>query len=184
VKAESGFWLVNAPGEVDRVEACFAGAAYSPHRHDRYAVGITLTGVQQFDYRGATRNSRPGEIVVLHPDELHDGRAGDEREFRYRTAYLAPADLQQMLGGRPLPFVDGGVSTDPGLSRAVVALLGDFERPLAGLECQDALHDLAMALDAVSGGSRAPAIANREAVLCARDYIESHLDSRFSLDDL
>lgn len=184
MKADGGFWLVHAPGEVDRVEACFVGAAYSPHRHDRYAIGITLAGVQQFDYRGATRNSRRGEIVVLHPDEPHDGRAGDERAFRYRTAYLAPADLQQVLGGRPLPFVDGGVSTDPGLRRAVMVLLGDFERPLAGLECQDALHDLAVALEASSGVSRAPAIANREAAFCARDFIEAHLDSHFSLADL
>jgi AraC-like DNA-binding protein len=169
---------------VDRVEACFSGAAYAPHRHDTYAIGITLTGVQQFDYRGATRNSQAGEIVVLHPDELHDGRAGDARAFRYRTAYLAPADLQLVLGGRALPFVEGGVSTDPGLRRAVVALLGDFERPLAGLEQQDALHDLAVALEAASGVRRAPVIANREAAMRARDFIEAHLDGSFSLADL
>lgn len=173
-----------APGAIDRIEACFSGRAYAPHRHDSYAIGITLTGVQQFDYRGATRNSQAGEIVVLHPDELHDGRAGDDRAFRYRTAYLAPADLQQVLGGRALPFIDGGVSTDPRLRRAVLAMLGDFERPMAGLEQQDALHDLSVALEAAAGVARTPAIANREAALRARDYIEADLDGDIALADL
>ena len=97
MRARDGFWLLKAPGPVDRVEACFAGAAYAPHRHDTYAIGITLEGVQRFDYRGATRNSLPGGIVVLHPDELHDGRAGDERAFRYRICYVAPAAIEAML---------------------------------------------------------------------------------------
>jgi AraC-like DNA-binding protein len=184
VTADSGFWLVNAPGPVARVEACFAGAAYAPHRHDSYAIGITLTGVQRFDYRGVTRNSLPGGLVILHPDELHDGRAGDERAFRYRTAYVAPADILGMLDGRPLPFVEGGVSTSPRLRDAVLALLGDMDRPLAGLELEDALYDLAMALEQTAATVVAAPVANREAAARARDYIEARIDRHFSLADL
>jgi AraC-like DNA-binding protein len=182
--ADGGFWLVNAPGAVDRVEACFAGPAFSPHRHDRYAIGITLTGVQQFDYRGATRNSLPGGLVVLHPDELHDGRAGDARPFRYRTAYVAPADIRTMLGSSALPFVEGGVSANPRLRRAVLALLADLEVPLAGLELQDMLYDLAMGLEQASGQARAAAIADSVAAARARDFIEAQLDMALSLGDL
>jgi AraC-like DNA-binding protein len=179
----SGFWLHKAPGAVDRVDACFAGAAYAPHRHDTYAIGVTLMGVQQFDYRGATRNSLPGGIVILHPDEVHDGRAGDARPFRYRSAYLAPATLQTVLGGRPLPFVEGGMSSCPRLRAAVLALLGDFGRPLAGLELEDMLYDLATALEQVSRRP-ATAVADREAAIRARDFIEAHLGAHFSLTDL
>lgn len=183
---EARAWIRHsrAPGAIDRVEAWFSGAAYSPHRHDSYAIGITMTGVQQFDYRGATRNSRAGEIVILHPDEVHDGRAGDARGFRYRTAYLAPADLQQVLGGRALPFIEGGVSADPRLRRAVMALLGDLERPLAGLEQQDALHDVATALEAASGAGRPAPVANRAAAMRARDFIEAHTHRAFGLAEL
>jgi AraC-like DNA-binding protein len=182
--AQSGFSLINAPGAVDRVEACISGTAYAPHRHDTYAIGITLTGVQQFDYRGATRNSLRGELVVLHPDERHDGRAGDERGLRYRTAYVAPADIQAALGGQPLPFVEGGVSRDSRLRGAILALLADFDRPLTDLEHQDALYDLAHALRDSASGAGPASIANRAAALGARDYIEAHLDAGFSLGDL
>ncbi len=179
-----GFWLFKAPGPVERVEACFAGAAYAPHRHDTYAIGITIEGVQRFDYRGATRNSHAGGIVVLHPDELHDGRAGDERGFRYRSLYVAPADVEAMLDGRPLPFVDGGISTNPRLRRAVLALLGDFDRPLTGLELQDGLYDVATALEQADRRRIPATVANRAAAIRARHYIEAHLDTAFSLAEL
>ena len=182
--AERGFWFANAPGPLARVEAYFAGAAYSPHRHDTYAIGITLTGVQRFDYRGATRNSLPGGLVILHPDELHDGRAGDARAFRYRTAYVAPADILDRLDGRPLPFVEGGASASPRLRHAVLALLADMATPLAGLELEDALYDLATALEGAAETGVAMPVANREAAARARDYIEAQLDTPFSLADL
>lgn len=177
-------WLLKAPGSLNRVEACFTGAAYAPHRHDTYAIGLTLSGVQQFDYRGATRNSLPGGVVVLHPDEQHDGRAGDEGAFRYRSLYLAPADIQAMTGGGTLPFVADGVSADAELRRAARALLEDFERPITGLELQDGLYDLAIALQHAAGRTAAPAVVNRTAASRARAYIEASLDRAISLADL
>jgi AraC-like DNA-binding protein len=177
-------WLLRAPGDVDRIEACFSGAAFAPHRHDTYAIGITLKGVQCFDYRGVTRHSLPGQLVVLHPDELHDGRAGDDGAFRYRTAYVVPAALQDVLGGVPLPFVAGGVSRDPRLVAAVCALLEDYDQPLTGIAWQDALYDLAMALQAVAGAHRTMKPVNREAAARARDYIDAHVEAGFSLEDL
>lgn len=177
-------WVRRAPGWIDRIEARFTGLAYAPHRHDTYAIGVTLGGVQSFDYRGEARHSLPGQLVVLHPDELHDGRAGDGRAFRYRTAYIRPADLQEVLGGRTLPFIDGGLSSDPRLAEAVNALLADYDRPLTLLEYQDALVGIAAGLEAASGGGSSIRRANREAAQVARDYIEACLDATFSLADL
>jgi AraC-like DNA-binding protein len=184
LRARSNDWLVHAPGVVDRIEACFRGLAFSPHRHDTYAIGITLAGVQSFDYRGATRHSMPGQIVVLHPDERHDGRAGDGVAFQYRTAYLAPADIQDVLGGRLLPFVDGAVSDDARLRGPVQSLLRDYDRPLSDLEYQDVLYDLATALQAVVGAARAISSPNRRAADRARAYIDARLDDGVSLADL
>src|SRR5690606_12072010 len=60
-------WLRQAAAqpELERFEAFFAGHAYDAHRHDSYAVGITLDGLQCFDYRGAEAGSRPGNVIVL-----------------------------------------------------------------------------------------------------------------------
>ncbi|MFC3230579.1 AraC family ligand binding domain-containing protein, partial [Marinibaculum pumilum] len=81
-----GDWLRAAPAApgLQRAEARFAGHAFAPHRHDSYAIGTTLQGVQCFSYRGSSTHSLPGQAFVLHPDERHDGRAGTGAGFRYR----------------------------------------------------------------------------------------------------
>ena len=177
-------WFVRAPGDLERVDACFSGMAFAPHRHDVYAIGATLKGVQSFDYRGSTRFSRVGQLVVLHPDELHDGRAGDDTVFRYRTAYIAPAEIQEVLAGK-IPAVCSGwriersppSSSDPGPA-------GRFQRPLAQLEQQDAIYDLTMALQAISRVVRPINKVHRTAAIRARDYIEASIARNFSLGDL
>ncbi|MGD0144454.1 MAG: AraC family transcriptional regulator [Rhizomicrobium sp.] len=177
-------WLFRAPGNIERIEASFSGAAFAPHRHDTYAIGITLKGVQSFDYRGSARHSLPGQFVILHPDEVHDGRAGDDAPFRYRTAYIAPALIQGVLGGRSLPFVEGGVSRDIRLQRPISALLENYRRPLDELEQQDVLFELANALQAVSGTVAPINSVNRKAAMRARDYLETCIEQNVSLADL
>lgn len=187
----AGDWLRRAPGlapgaqpgpgpgfspGIERVEAFFRGAAYGVHRHDSYAIGVTMAGVQTFRYRSALRHSVAGHAVVLHPDEPHDGQAGTDAGFHYRIAYVAPDLLQEVLGGAPLPFIDGGVSSDRRLVRAARALLADFDGAADGLAQQDALFDLAGALRqaAPSVPGRSPASVRGgdfRAVRLARDYI-------------
>src|SRR5690348_15165664 len=59
-----------APG-LERAAVRLRRSAYAPHRHDTYAIGITTGGVQRFRYRGERRICLPGQLHVLHPDELH-----------------------------------------------------------------------------------------------------------------
>ncbi len=92
------------------------------------AIGRTLAGVQSFNYRRGMRHSLPGQTMVLHPDEPHDGPAGTGEGFRYRMLYVDPALLQAMLGDRALPFVEGGVTTDQRVSRAHDFLRANCER--------------------------------------------------------
>src|SRR5256885_13478270 len=73
--------------------------------------------------------------------------------------YVEPALIQQVLGGRPLPFVEGGLSADPRLKAALLPLLQGLDEDLEPLARDDAIYDLAWALDAVAGrrnGRRLP----------------------------
>ncbi|ABR80712.1 AraC family transcriptional regulator [Pseudomonas aeruginosa] len=180
-------WVRRAPrqGAVERIEAYFAGHGYDPHRHDTYAIGQTLAGVQSFRYRHSQRHSLPGGCLVLHPDELHDGEAGSQEGFRYRMLYVEPALIQQALGGRPLPFVRGGLSADLRLVAASRALLQAMDTPLEPLEEQDALFELAHALDAAAGNrARGRRHVDFVAAERARQYIHAHLERPLSLDEL
>lgn len=109
---------------VERLQAWFAGTGYSRHRHDTYAIGLTDSGVQSFWYRGTVRRSTAGEIVVLHPDEIHDGYAGTAEGFGYRIVYVQPVrvlDACRSLFGRncALPFVARPVVRNARLRAAI-----------------------------------------------------------------
>ena len=110
--------LAKSPTQIERIEAFFSGHGYELHRHDTYAIGRTLSGVQSFNYCGGMRHSLPGGTMVLHPDETHDGEAGTEDGFQYRMIYIEPALIQKILGGKPLPFIPGGLSGDTRLFTA------------------------------------------------------------------
>ena len=67
------------------------------------AIGVTETGVQAFDYRGVAHISTTGKVVVLHPDEIHDGHAGTEAGCEYRLA----------LDSLMVQLAEGLVDADP-----------------------------------------------------------------------
>lgn len=123
-------------GGVELLEAWFEGYAFTRHRHDTYAIGLTRAGVQAFDYRGRVERSLPGDVVVLHPDEPHDGRAGADGGFGYRIVYVEPARIAEAvraISGRssPLPFVREPVSRNRKLAGAVTAAFRWGAEPLA-----------------------------------------------------
>lgn len=169
---------------VERIEAWFQGKAYAMHRHDTYAIGRTLAGVQSFSYRRSQRNSLPGNTLVLHPDEAHDGQAGTDEGFQYRMIYVEPALFQDVLGGRALPFLEGGVTTDPRLAAATATLLQHVGYTLEPLEQSEALAELAHALAAVAGAPARRSKGDFLAAQRARDYLHVNCARVVTLDEL
>jgi AraC-like DNA-binding protein len=178
---KAGDWMRIAPSApgIERVEAYFTGHGFDPHRHDTYAIGFTLEGVQAFRYRGAAERSLAGQVFVLHPDELHDGHAGTSAGFHYKILYVEPRAISDALGAaHPLPFVRETVTADPRLAAAIMPALGDIDRPLEELQRDQVIFDLAEALAAAD-----PSIRERElsaghwrAVNVARDFLDTKFD--------
>lgn len=166
----------------ERAEVCFATQTFAPHRHDTYTIGITLQGVQEFNYRGCAMRSLAGQAFVLHPDELHDGRPGIEGGFRYRTLYIEPRLIQEALGARSLPFVRGAVSDDARLRAAILGALEDPDHSVDDLHLDHSLVRLAEALLALDPWSDRPAREkpNAHAVSRAREFLDANLLSSVS----
>ncbi len=162
---------------VELFRASLTGEVYQKHRHDTYAVGVTDRGVQVFDYRGSARVSTRGQVVVLYPDEAHDGRAGTADGFGYRIIYIEPAYLCEALRavrGRsyPLPFVSEPVSVNARLSRAVEEA---FRTSLESLSVDSLIVELAEGLMTAERGGR-PAASPRvdvSAVERARRFLDA-----------
>lgn len=178
----------DGPGGPERIEACFGGQAYAPHRHDTYAIGVTLNGVQSFTYRGEVRNSLAGNAIVLHPDELHDGRSGAEGGFRYRMLYIDPDTIREALpdAARSLPFVGECISRDPAFRAAATTALQDIDQTKTGLEWASDIADIAQALARLDPATapRRGGPADVEAVRRAKQAMLNSLDQDLAMGDL
>ncbi|MGN7772435.1 AraC family transcriptional regulator [Phyllobacterium sp. 22552] len=171
---------------IERIEARFSGQGFEPHRHDTYALGLTLSGVQTFRYRGASRFSLPGNIIILHPDEVHDGAAGTDSGLSYRMLYLPPERLIEAADTlRSLPFVADPVISDVTFQRCLSEALCQIETRLDDLQLDDLIGRFAEGLGRHSGQqSRTSNRIAVKAVLLCREFLQDNCDRVVSSGEL
>jgi AraC-like DNA-binding protein len=164
----------SGPG-LERAAVYLSSCAFEPHRHDTYAIGITTAGVQTFHYRGTRRICLPGQLHILHPDEIHDGAAATEEGFGYRILYIAPELIRDALDGCELPFVADPVQNPTPATRLVFSLLADIEEPISDLARVETAATLADTLRALGGRLEHCSVTiDTRAVELARDYLAAH----------
>lgn len=164
---------------LERAEVHLSICAFAPHRHDSYAIGITTAGVQTFRYRGARRVSLPGQLAILHPDEIHDGAAGTNAGFAYRALYIAPELIRDALEGGPLPFVAEPVQKTTHATRLLVSVVADTDEPISDLGQAEIAATVADTLRSLAGGPAHPPVPiDIQAVELARDYLAAHADEQ------
>ena len=177
-------------GSLQRLAARFGGHAYDLHRHETYAVGLTLWGAQSFHYRGDLRTSSAGQVMVIHPDEAHDGHAtngqeGGDAGFAYRMLYVDPAAVSAAIGGNP-PFVPEVVADDPVLADLLREAFADFPQALEPLAVDAVVERLAARLAARSDDrprARSATVAHR-AVARARDFLAAEAHRTVASEEL
>lgn len=182
--------MIAAPWQtgIQRIEAYFRGEAYAPHRHDTYSIGYTIGGVQSFDYRGARSNSVAGQVIVLHPDEIHTGEAGSEDGFHYRMLYVEPSLVREALGtsANALPFLRDAVLTEPRLMRAIHEAFYDMDTTLETVAMDELAVLLADGLLAndKSAHQATGSLIDLNAANRAREYLDGNLDKVVHSDEL
>jgi AraC-like DNA-binding protein len=187
----SSDWMrqTEAVGGVELFAARLQRLAYRRHRHDTYAISLTELGVQAFTYRGATHVSTPGQVVVLHPDEPHDGHAGTEAGFGYRQLYVEPAMIFEATralgdGAGFLPFVCQPVTTNRTLAAAIRSAFWQDRESLAS---DDVLVRVAAGLlGAERSHERAPlpGCVDVAAIDRARQFLDAETTRVVSSSDL
>jgi AraC-like DNA-binding protein len=144
-----GDWIEEAPAVqgIARLRAGLKSQPYSRHRHDTYSISVTRSGVQEFDYRGSVHRSLPGQVVVLHPDEPHDGRPGTDAGFVYFGLHLDPVQVFEAacgeIGEASLPFVANPIVTDAALASVI---LSAFDGPLEPLHADELIQAVSHSL--------------------------------------
>jgi AraC-like DNA-binding protein len=171
------------------IRARFSAHAYDLHRHDDWLVGITDHGVQDFFCRGIRRRSTPGRVMLIEPEELHDGEAGGSDGFVYRMLYLPRRWLVAATGDTLAPHLRFAVNVcdDNSLGAAVRAVCRALSRPTERLVWDatlDALVErlrphLASSPDRRAEGTQDSRMAHR-----ARDRLQENIEVDLGADDL
>jgi AraC-like DNA-binding protein len=105
---------------VDCFSAKFVSHVFDRHSHEEFAIGTTLGGVQSFRCRGERRDSTAGHMMLMNPDDAHDGWAGVRAGFAYRMLYVTSDGASKLVDGED----DSGKGRGPRPSR------GLFREPL------------------------------------------------------
>jgi AraC-like DNA-binding protein len=188
--------IIESPSSlgIERIEARFHGNGFSSHRHDTYALGLTLSGVQTFHYRGAGRSGQPGKIIVIHPDELHDGAAGTEQGLTYRMLYLPPERLIEAAGSEArranaLPFVADPIVADEDFRLCLAEALDDLAAAPQELLLDDLITRISAGLWRHADDRRKTASTETgetalRAMLRCRDFLKENFDTSVSSADL
>jgi AraC-like DNA-binding protein len=172
-------------GGLQRLTARFGGHAYDLHRHETYAVGLTLWGAQSFHYRGGLSTSAAGQVMVIHPDEPHDGHAGVDEGFAYRMLYIDPGAVSAALGTRAVPFVPEVVADDPALADLLREAFAEFPRTLEPIAADAIVSRVAELLSARCDGVRPrKPPADRRAVERARDFLVAEAPRTVASEEL
>src|SRR4051812_35558187 len=158
---------------LERAAVRLSACRFEPHRHDTYAIGVTTYGVQTFRYRGSRRTCLPGQLHVLHPDELPDGAAATDEGLGYRILYLAPELVREAVGY--LPFVADPVQ-EP--SAPVIAALAELDEPVDGLALVALVTAIADVLREREGGKGHVAPIDLRAVELVREHLDAHAVER------
>ncbi|SDI06559.1 AraC family transcriptional regulator [Nonomuraea jiangxiensis] len=190
MKEQARFWRHPAVPETDLLKAHYVTHRFARHAHDGYAIGLIVTGVEEFDYRGTLHRAAAGEIVLVNADSVHTGQAGTPDGWSYRMLYPsvdALAGIAAELGApRSTPYFPEQVVRD----EAVAALLGmahlAAERgdALAASTLSRTLFARLLARHAAPRPAAVPPGAGRRAVREALDLLHESLVDPPTLDDL
>ncbi|WP_084956616.1 AraC family transcriptional regulator [Thermoactinospora rubra] len=114
---QARFWRHPAVPEVDLLAARYVTHRFARHAHEEYAIGVILSGVEEFGYLDTTYRAGPGQLILVNPDHQHTGHAGAPGGWSYRMLYPT---VEALTGGEPpggvQPYFPEPVVDDPALA--------------------------------------------------------------------
>lgn len=170
-------------GGFDILDSVVGRFAYAPHRHPELVIATYISGAKQARCGGMSLGIAAGDILLIGPEELHDGRTLDTSGWAYRAAYLSPWQVADCTGLSTFSVEDriAGhrlIRGRPNLARRVSTALE--ERAASDL----ALPEVLLHLLSDMGTTRIDTIPPSPAIRRVRDRLEDDPATPVTLPDL
>lgn len=185
------FWQTPPLTGVELLTARYIEHRFVPHVHDGFVIGMIMAGAQRYRYRGAEHLAATGTLVLINPDEVHNGHKGHEAGWRYRAFYPDNVQMHRLLEelGLPathLPTFNDTLLHDPALFSGLCQLHQLLEEPESALQQQTLWRQMMLAL--LTRHARLPLPAKpgveHRAVNRAKELLQARLAQPPSLEEL
>jgi AraC-like DNA-binding protein len=185
------FWRDPHFNGLECLSATFHTLEFAPHSHETYCIGVMEAGIQRSRIRGASHHAGAGDLYLINPEVIHEGRPA-EKGYRYRMIYPSAGLLTGLLEDATAGSIHG-IPAFPDLTTAAPGLAAEFlrvhrqmENGNFRLETQTRFYTLMIALMNIFGQqnvSTAP-LKEKKAVRMAREFLEAHFREDVSLEDV
>jgi len=185
-------WSLPQMDNLRFMRARYVQHSFKPHTHDYYVLGIIEAGLQTFDYGRKQLMTKPGNLILINPDELHTGESAIDDGFMYRALYpsrrlMASITQEFTVSTDSLPIFNGGITDDPQLHHWIQHIHRHSEHAQSQLEIEDQMRQFLVELVrryAKPGYHLRTYHIAHQAIQTIRDYIEANFADTISLDDL
>jgi AraC-like DNA-binding protein len=189
-RCDTVIWRDDALAGAEWLRGTFNDFSYAPHAHDTDCLAVITRGAIRIRAAGREFIARPGDVFAANADVLHAGWPIDDAGWSLRTMYVSLDRLRAVLTGETVtstgtlcgPFVQ-----DPELWARLLAAHECSEGVASALRRDEALVAFTDRLFAryvrpIRLDDRADTAPR--AVRRAREFLDAHVDTRISLQDL
>ena len=92
-------------GDLELLAARYRDHAYALHTHPTYVFGVVVAGAEKLRIGRRNYLAPNGSIIVVNPEEAHDGEKGCSDGWAYRTCYPAAALMREVADDLELPHL-------------------------------------------------------------------------------
>lgn len=179
-------------GGMPVLSARFTHQNFSKHSHEGYCIGVIDKGAQRFYRSGGNHIASEDCIILVNPDQLHDGHAATEGGWQYRAIYPLGSTLAHLLPEfnrreQDIPLFSEPVVSDYPLACHLRQLLHSLQHSDNSLQRESLfLTAMSQLMQKHAKGCNNIKHLGREpkAILQLCDYIQSHFADNISLDHL
>jgi AraC-like DNA-binding protein len=189
-RSDTAIWRDDTLAHAEWLRGSYRDFAYAPHAHDAECLAVITAGRLRIRAAGQEFIARAGDMFAAPAGLLHAGWPIDDDGWSLRTVYLDLSRLQALVAGEDTAFpgsLAGPHLQDPELAARFIAAHESSERRAPALLRDETLLAFADRLfrrhlrpvRLRDGADAAP-----DAVRRAREFLDAHVDTRVSLQDL
>lgn len=175
---------------ISLIEADYHQFAFDRHYHLDFHIGLMTSGQQKFSHQGTQHNVGYGDIIVMPPDELHDGSSILDTGYQVRVFSIDPTwftDNLEFTQPSDMMSFKQLIISDPNLFAPLAQLHQKLMQPdlsQLALDClpYEGLGGLVERYGALKQKAAIP--LGKQSLATLKEYLLAHLDQPVRLEQL